>query len=412
MHLKPAHKAKLSLATVFFTFFIDNLSWSIVFPIFAPYFLDPNNQTFSGDVSLETRATLLGFFLMAFSLGQFLGAPFLGEYADKHGRKQALVVSVFFTLVGFILTAWSMGVGNLYFLFLGRLIAGVFAGNMSICLACVSDISTDEKSRVKNFGRLSMIAGLSFIMGAFFGGKLSDSSIESIFRPDLPLWIGSGLTAVNLIFLIFSFQETGTIDKNVSFNLLESFHNLREALQTERIKRTYSIYFLFVFAWTILLQFTPVLVVRKFEFSNSDIGNLALFMGGFWALGSSYLRKLALHWFAPLKILEICLLGFTVLCGLVIIPRHSYGAMGLLAICAMIGGLAWPLCTNVISQAAPRHMQGKILGISQSVQSLAMALAPAIGGLVYQIYLGFPFMLGASASLAAGIIYFTLKDRS
>src|SRR5690606_34294193 len=64
-------KKRLTLASVFFTFFIDNLCWAIVFPIFAPYFLDPENKLFTPDVSIAERTTMLGFFLMAFSLGQF-----------------------------------------------------------------------------------------------------------------------------------------------------------------------------------------------------------------------------------------------------------------------------------------------------------------------------------------------------
>lgn len=403
--------SRLGLASVFFTFFIDNLSWSIVFPIFAPFFIDQNDTLFSAEVSIATRTTILGFFLMAFSLGQFLGAPFLGEYADRHGRKKALVFSVFFTFLGFVLTAWSMQIRNLYLLFLGRLITGTFASNMSICLACVSDVSRDEHHRVKNFGRLSVIAGFSFILGAFVGGKLSDPTIDQSFTPNFPLWIAAGLTAINCLFLIFGFQETGIIDKNAPFRFFESFRNIKEALQTEKIKRTYTVYFLFLFAWTMLFQFTPVLVVRKFLFSNSNIGDLALFMGLCWALGSGYLNKVLLHYFSPLRILEFCLFGFTLLCLGIVFPSHIYTVLPLLAGCVMIGGLAWPLCTNVISRTAPRHMQGKILGISQSVQSLAMTIAPAIGGLTYHFFLGFPFVLGAVASLAAWFVYFTLKDR-
>jgi len=402
-------RTRLSLASIFFTFFIDNLSWSIVFPLFAPYFLDPGNTLFSAEVPLQTRATILGFFLMAFSLGQFLGAPIIGEYADRNGRKKALVMSVFFTFVGFALTAWSMGKENLYLLFAGRLITGIFASNMSICLACITDLSQDEKQKAKRFGYLSLIAGLSFILGAFVGGKLSDPTLSPVFSFTFPLWVATALSVVNLFFIIFGFRETSPIDLSVKFDFLECFRNLKQALQTEKIKRIYSIYFLFLFAWTILFQFVPVLVVTKFDFTNSTIGDLALFMGICWAIGSGYLNKLFTKHFSSLKVLEVCLLIFTVLCGVIIFPKHLYGTLAILAGCVMIGGLVWPLCATFISNAAPRGIQGKILGISQSVQSLAMALAPALGGVVYQVSTAFPFLLGAVSSLIAAGIYFTLK---
>lgn len=402
---------RFTLTSIYLTFFVDSLGWSIVFPIFAPYFLDTNNTLFSSEITMATRTTILGFFLTAFSLGQFLAAPLIGEYADRHGRRKALVLSVFFTLVGMAMTAWSMKFNSLFFLFLGRFITGVFASNMSICLACVTDLSENEEAKVKKFGHLSVLAGLSFVLGAFLGGKLSDPSIYYLFSPMFPLLLATILTLINLLFVFFGFRETSTIDPNIKFVFLESFHNIKEALRTEKIKRIYTIYFLFLFAWTMLFQFTPVMAVDRYSFTNSNIGDLALFMGICWAIGSSYLNKLLIRFFTPLKILEFCLILFTILCGLIFYTVHIWVTLGILGLTVVIGGLAWPLCTGVISNTAPKEMQGKILGLSQSVQSLAMTVAPVVGGMGYQIVGGFPFLLGAAASLAAAIIYFTLKDR-
>lgn len=406
----PEKRDKISLASIYFTFFIDNLGWSIVFPIFAPYFLDHQNKIFSPDLSDKTRTLVLGFFLMAFSLGQFLGAPILGEYADRHGRKKALVLSVFFTLVGMGLSAWSMEVGSLFFLFLGRLITGIFSANMSICLASITDLSLPE-NKAKNFGYLSLAAGLSFVLGAFIGGKLSDSSISRYFTFDFPLWISTWLTLFNLFFVLFGFKETSYPHPDVKFDLLESFKNIKMALKTEKIKQIYAIYFLFIFTWTILFQFTPVLAVERFYFTGSNIGDLALYMGLCWAIGSGYLNKILLRYFHPNKILEGCLISFTILCGLVVLPKHIYGILGILGLCVIIGGIAWPLCNHLISNLAPREIQGKVLGMSQSVQSFAMAIAPVIGGIAFHAFNSLPFFIGAAFSLVAVLIYFTLKDR-
>ncbi len=402
---------KLTLFSIFFTFFVDNLSWSIVFPIFAPYFLDVDNRLFSPEISEATRATILGVFLMAFSLGQFLGAPLIGEYADRDGRKRALVVSVFCTLVGLGLSAWSMQTHNLYLLFFARLITGLFASNMSICLACVSDLSETEKEKAKYFGYLSVFAGLSFVLGAFVGGKLSDRELYPLFSSNLPLWLAAGLTFVNLLFLLFGFKETANIDRSVKFDFLESFHNIKRALKTEKIKQIYTLYFLFLFAWTLVFQFTPVLVVANYGFSNSDIGDLALYMGICWAIGSGYLNKWLVHRFSPMRVLEGCLVGFMVFCTSLVFVKGINLTIAAIGGCVLLGGLAWPLCTSLISNTAPREMQGKVLGISQSVQSLAMSLAPIAGGLIFQASPVLPFLLGGIAALFSGVIYLRLKIR-
>lgn len=398
--------------SVYFTFFIDILSWAIVFPIFAPYFLDPGNVLFSPNVGEAMRTTILGFFLMAFSLGQFLGAPVIGEYADRHGRKKALAISVFFALIGLVLSAWSMEVGNLYLLFLGRLITGIFAGSTSVCLSCVSDLSDSEKSKVKHFGFLSMIGGVAFVFGAFVGGKLSDKTISADFSASFPLWLAAGLTVVNFFSILIGFRETSVVHPSAKFHFFEAFHHIKMALRTENIKRIYAIYFLFLFAWTILFQFIPVLTVERFEFTNSNIGDMALFMGLCWALGSGYINKMLIQRFNSLRILEFCLVGFTILCGLVILPHHISLVMLILGTCVVLGGIAWPICTGLISNTASPQMQGKILGISQSIQSLAMSVAPIVGGLAFHVSLGLPFLIGAAVCLSAtAIYYFTLQDR-
>lgn len=403
---------KLSLISILSTFFIDNLGWAIVFPLFAPYFLDPQNNVFAADVSERTRTLILGFFLTAFSLGQFLGAPIVGEYGDRYGRKRALLMSGFFTCMGLILTAWSLQRNYLPLLFLGRLMTGFSASSTSVCLAAISDLSETETAKVKTFGYLAVSGGLSFVLGAFVGGKLSDPSLNSHFSLHFPIWISAALTALNFCLVFLFFRETSLIDLSVQFSWLECFKNIQRALKTEKIKRIYAIYFLFIVAWTLLFQFIPVIAVQRYAFTSSNIGDLALFMGICWAIGSGYLNRMLVGRFAPLSILEGCLIGFAVLSAVLVLPYHLYWVLAVLGCCTIIGGLAWPLCNGMISNAAPPQFQGKILGMSQSVQSFAAAIAPALGGVAFKFYPSLPFLLGALACLASVIIYFSLKEPS
>lgn len=402
-------RVKLSLLTVYVTFFIDTLSWAIVFPIFAPYFLEMEHL----QLSTETRMMLYGLLLMVYSLGQFLGAPLVGECADRYGRKRVLFATVCGTCLGLALTAWSIQQGVLSILFFSRLLTGVFASNTSLCLACVADMSADEKSKARNFGHLSAIAGMSFILGAFLGGRLSDTELNALFSPQFPIWLATALTAGNCLFVWNAFEETRTLSPSTAqFDFLESIHNLQKALQTEKIKRTYLIYFLFLFSWTLLLQFSPALVLQRFDFSNSEIGNVAVLMGLFWAAGSSYFNRLLLRHFSSFQVLELCLICFTILAILVAIPTTLWLNLAFLGGCMTLAGLAWPICLGILSDTASKEIQGKILGMSQSVQSLAMTVAPLVGGVVAQGMIATPFMMSAGGTLLAGLLYYlSLKGR-
>lgn len=402
-------KKKASLAAVFFTFFLDNLCWSIVFPILAPYFLDLGNPLFPSGISSETRTLWLGVCIAVFSFGQFLGGPLIGEYADRHGRKMAFLVTVFCTCIGVALTALSVYEYWLFPLLFVRFATGFFSGNTGICLASIADLSEDLHSKAKHFGYLALTAGFSFLLGAFLGGKLSDPTVYAGFRPDVPLWIAAFLSALNFLFLLFFFRETAEIDPNAPFRFWEGFRNIRTALQTERIKGLYLIFFLFSCSWTLLFQFTPVLFVERFQFTNSDLGNLALYMGVGWMIGSGYLNKKLLRFLHPSKTLEAALLIFTALSLVLAYSSQFYMAVAIIGAGVVIGGIAWPVWTSLASSTAPASMQGKILGMTQSTQSIAMAVAPLCGGFVYQISLEWVFFLGAGASLVSAIVYFSLK---
>ncbi len=403
-------KNKLSLFSIYLTFFVDNLCWSIVFPIFAPYFLNAHSPLFAPSVSVATKTTILGLFLMAFSIGQFFGAPMIGEYADKAGRRRALLLTIPCTLLGLIITAWSMKAYALIFLFMGRLITGLSASNGSICLAAISDISKTEKEKTRNFGHFSAIAGLSFILGAFVGGKLADPTINPNFSPNFPIWIACIFSAFNFIFVYFGFKETSVIDPKQKFSLFSCFTNIKTALLTKKIHTIFALYFLFIFSWTILIQYIPVILVDRYQFTSSNIGDLALFVGVFWAIGSGHLKQWLLQFMSSSNLLKTTLVLSFFLTAYITYPIHIYTMLSLLGLCVIAGGIIWPLCTSMLSNLAPLQMQGKIMSFSQSIQALAMALAAVIGGVSFKWSIHIPFLIAAAAIFISGCLY--TKDTS
>lgn len=393
-------KQSASLFAIFFTFFIDALCWAIVFPIFAPYFLNPETPLFTSATSPNERATFLALFLALFSLGQFLGAPWIGEFADRFGRKNALIITVLFTFIGLLITSWSTQNYQLTWLMIGRSITGFFASNVFICQTCVADLSPDETVRSHRFGLLASLIGVSFVVGSFVGGKLSDASISSLFSPSLPLWIASFLSLMNLFFVVFAFKETKHVDKNVSFDLFIAFKNLKIALRTKGLREVFGIYFLFLLSWMILFLFIPVLGVRDYSFSESNIGDLALFMGICWIIGSGYLNRIFKR-----KSTLFLMMAFNLLYFFIIIPKKLYAVLIILGICVILAGIIWPIYTTLLSSLGKEHMRGKILGLSQSVQSGAMTLAPLIASAAFQKSFELPFLIGAIISLLGTFFY-------
>jgi MFS transporter, DHA1 family, tetracycline resistance protein len=396
-------KRKLTFFAIYLNLVLDNLAWALIVPVFAPLFLD--SGLFLSTTSQQDRTIMLGFFLGIYSIGQFLGAPLLGEYADRKGRKKSLLLTMTMTFYGYVFLAWGIKESNLYLIFLGRIISGLFAANLSICLASIADLSLENISKSKNFGYLSLIVGVTFIVGSFLGGNLSDSSISKFFNPALPFWIASIICLINIVVISAFFIETAVPDKKVKYNFLKSFDEIARSLKTERIKKLLLIYFFFYLSWNFLFQIGPVLMIEKFQFTYSSIGNLAAFMGLCWALGSGFLHKFLIARFLKHKILLVCFILFVFLYPLIGKVDLLWFVVLLIAVCAVIGGLVWPICNSLVSDKASDGMQGRTLGINQSMQSIANAIAPIFGTYAAGISLSLPFIIASLFSIICLIIY-------
>ncbi|NGX51717.1 MAG: hypothetical protein K1060chlam2_01591, partial [Chlamydiae bacterium] len=400
-----------SLLSIFFTFAVDNLGATIVFPIFAPLFLNPDQGLFGADVSLAYKTTMLGFFLGVFPFMQFLFAPILGEYADHHGRKRALLITTFLTLIGYAMSGWGIHDHSLFLLFFGRLIMGVGAGNLSICLSTLSDLSPGPRQKERYFSLGSAIAGFTFILGPFVGGKLSDPTVNPLFSAAFPMLIGAVLGVVNVLFILFAFQETLERRATAPFDFIKGFRNIKMALKIETLRPLYFIYIFYLFSWNIVFLFVPAFVVQNFHLSNSRIGDICALLGVCWIFGTGVLHRLLNRRGSIKRILLLSFILFACMVVFIPYPRYLRSFLFIIGGCTIISGLIWPLCTGAISNAAPPEIQGKVMGLSQSMLSLTMLFASILGGLFLHAHSMVPFALSGVSSLLACAILLKTKLR-
>jgi len=139
----------------------------------------------------------------------------------------------------------------------------------------------------------------------------------------------------------------------------------------------------FVYAWAgflgILTQ-GPALgvLVKKF-------GEAALNRVGFVAYAVGY-----------------ALLGFT----------HSIPLLMVAATVTAFGGLIRPTLTSLITKAAPRSETGSVLGLQQSLTSVAQIAAPPLGGFLIQHGALTTWGIVAAGITAVGLVLASRADRS
>ena len=147
---------------IILTVLIDVIGLGIIIPVMPTYV-----QSFGAS---PTIITLL---FSVFALFSFLSAPLLGALSDKIGRRPILMVSILSSSIGWFVFAWAP---SLTFLFLGRIIDGLAAGNFSTAQSAISDLAKTPQERTANLGLTGAIFGVGFLLGPFLGGMLSTIS--------------------------------------------------------------------------------------------------------------------------------------------------------------------------------------------------------------------------------------------
>jgi DHA1 family tetracycline resistance protein-like MFS transporter len=373
-------KKNYSFFPVYLTYFLDNFGLAIIYPIFTPIFLLPN-ALISSALAYAHRTLLLGILIGLFPLAQLIASPLLGQFSDRFGRKRAFYITIFGTAIGYTLTAISIGIHSLTMLFLSRFLTGLFASNLTLCLAAVVDMSPNAAARARNFGHIAAIGGISFIVAIAVGGILSDPSLGSFFNPSFPFWFTALLAYINFICMILLFHETHQTNKPLDFHPFKGMHNILLAIKNKELSIIYLGNFFFMLSWVASMQFMPTFLIQQFSFSTLNVAFALIAVGALWSFSNFVVNRQLAKRFYPANTLNVCLFFlFLLLLSIIFVDRPVlFFLLFYPAVC--FASLCWTNSLANISLKAPPSIQGSILGINQSMTSLAAMIAPPIGGL-------------------------------
>ncbi len=406
-----AKDRKKNLFAVFFVACLDNFGFGIVFVLFAPLVLNPVYGLVSSDASLGMKNLIVGLLFVAFPLTQFFGAPLLGDIADRFGRKMAFYLTIIGVTFGYLLSGVAIAGHSLAWLFISRLISGFCAGNLSICLASIADLSPTEKIRARNFGFVSVVWGISWPIAMLIGGYLSDPTVSPYFNPSLPFYLTAVFSFISLLLIRNMFHETHAAKAGHKLDLIKGIHNIMQALHLANLRRYFIIVLLWTLGWGLSVQWYGVFTIEKFQLSQQGITWGLILQGLLWTFGGSFLNPILLKRYSTKT---TCLTGFAVAILFIFLASFANSFIlftSMYALAAVGASFALSNALNLLSIASPKSIQGKTMGLSQSMMSLAWFLVPIAGSALGNVNVNLFYPIAAMFLFFAWILLLAKKQK-
>ena len=372
---------------IILTVFIDAIGFGMIFPLLAFY-----AKTF------QVGAVEIGILVASFPLMSFIFSPILGRVSDRVGRKPILLISILTSIASFALFA----VANSYWiLLLSRMVAGI-ATERAVASAYIADVTT-KKKRASGMGKLGAAMGAGFIIGPAFAGLLSVYGYSVIgFAAVL-------ITFVNLLFVLFFLPESLNKDTRNSYLSLKSsssyFQQVKATFSRPLIRNLLMISFLFVLAYSAMPVLLPLIGQSLFEFGSVEISYIFMYIGLVQILLQGLTIDLLAEKFSEKRLITIVLLVKAF--GMFLIPYSPSIAFFLLFITISYVGtsLTRTFSASLFSKNTSQKEQGSIMGMVQSINSLARIFGPIIAGFFFE-YAGIttPFLISSILLVFASTI--------
>lgn len=371
------------LLPIFLIVLVDVLGLTIVIPLLAIY-----SETFGASALV---ASLL---MPTYAICQLVAGPILGRLSDRHGRRPILLISQLGTLIGFAMLAEASA---LWMVFVGRALDGLTAGNLTVAQAYISDHTPPER-RARAFGLIGIAFGLGFLVGPAVSGWLSTYGIAA------PFWAAASLSGISILGTWFllpndaptapggrppATDEDGPVAPGGTRIGVLDWARYVEYFRRPVLRGLLIQFFIYMFAFSLFTGgfalfaerhlwwdghlFTP----REIGFTFAGAGLVGLLVQG--GLFGRLVARYGEH--------RVAVAGFAMLCaGYVVLGLTE--TLALLALSTLLSGFGGtvvrPTITSLVTQLAARHEQGVVLGLTQSLSSVAAIAAPPLAGLLIE----------------------------
>lgn len=379
---------KKELLVLFIVMFLVMVGFGIIIPVLPFYAED-----------LGASPTQLGLLMAVYSVMQLIFSPIWGRVSDRIGRKPVMVIGITGLALSFFLMAYA---SKLWMLFAARILGGLLSSaNMPTVMAYVADITTEE-DRGKGMGLIGASVGLGFILGPAIGGIFSKNNLST------PFLIAGVSSLITIFLVLFILKETLTKQKETQ--------KQKEKIPYKQVltQPLAILYFLQLFVSISLsgLEATfAYFAAEKADLNSVDIGYIFMIMGLAGAIVQGGLVGPLTKKFGEGTVIQLGAIISAIGFGLILFVDSFVKAAIFLTIFGLGNGVIRP-CVSALLTKKSTIGHGSTTGMLSSFDSLGRIIGPPLGGWLFSIAIGLPYISGIILSIVAFFLFLIYKTKT
>jgi MFS transporter, DHA1 family, tetracycline resistance protein len=366
-----------ALLPIYGTTLVDTLGYTLMIPL-LPSVVELYRVS---DVMVGALLSIPAFCSM-------LAAPVWGKLSDRLGRKRVILVSQGLSLAGYLVLATSH---SIVWIFASRVISGCGGGSLGAVESYIADV-TLERQRDLAFSLYGAVFGMAFIIGPVASGFLVRSGLA------IPFFVAAGLETITIIF------TASLLPSRVAARSHTSIGASLKAANLPDVRRVLVRQFLAIFAIVCFLANFALFLRHVLHSSVSDVGWLLALAGIVGGAALIFLVSPLAGRLGDRRVAQIGLLLSFVAYGMLSFVNALGFFCVVLLLWAIGSAMVEPTLAALLSVRAKKTERGAIMGVSDSVNSLAMILGPSTGSALVGAHPRLLGVLPAAAALAAFLL--------
>jgi len=354
------------LYVVFLIIFTEVLGFSMVLPL-VPFL----------GLSLGLTPIQIGLIASVFSFCQLFASPITGKLSDRFGRRPLFILSQLSTFAGFITLGFAT---SALLLIISRLIDGLLGSNMTVSQAYISDI-TEPEHRTRVYGYSSGVFGAGLIFGPFIGGVLSRIDYS------IPMFFAAAITLISIVLVIFFLPESVTEKSNklsLRFNDVLPVKDAIQFAENPHIRNILLMFLIFNTGFFLFISNFSLLAEAQIHVTADQVGFYMAWIGVLRVAIQTFLIARLLRALGEGSMLKTGIVAMIVsMVGLVFSADFLFVFFPLIFL-AYGTGVSRPILTSRLTNSVPKKETATVLGVNNSLTSLAQIITPIAGGFMIQ----------------------------